>query len=206
MDIQNLLGNLMTPQTISQLSQNIGGADPNATAQATEGILHSLLNAVNKNAQNEEGASNLQNALSKDHDGSLLDNLSDFLQGNTGGLNPSAINGAGILKHMLGDKQSSLLDLVSSNSGLNNNQTANLMTTLAPIVMGFLGRQQASQPNAGGSGIAGLLGNLVQSQLSNSSQNSSNPLIGMATKFLDKDGDGSILDDLAGGLGNMFKK
>ena len=77
------------------------------------------------------------------------------------------------------------------------------MMTLAPIVMGMLGKQKRQQGLDIG-GLAGLLSNSVNQQRS-----SGNPMLDMANRFLDQDGDGSALDDVAsmvgkGLLGKLF--
>ena len=77
------------------------------------------------------------------------------------------------------------------------------MIKLAPMVMGVLA-QQKQQQGLDASGLAGMLGGAVQTQ-------NANPLMQMATRFLDKDNDGSVVDDLMGMvgsrlLGGMFGK
>jgi hypothetical protein len=105
------------------------------------------------------------------------------------------LNGAGILNHLLGERQSGAVDMISKMSGLDSSQTGNLMTMLAPMVMGMLGKQKQQQ-GLDVSGLAGMLTHTVTSQ-----KQSNNPLMNLATNFLDKDGDGSILDDVAGMVG-----
>ncbi len=79
-------------------------------------------------------------------------------------------------------------------------QVAKLLITLAPIVMGFLGKQKKEQGlNAGG--ISDLLTGQQQQ-----AQSSGNPMIDMASKMLDQDGDGSVVDDLASMAANYFLK
>ena len=48
-----------------------------------------------RNTSNQQGAESLHNALQKDHDGSILDNLGGFLN------NAQSGPGAGILRHVL---------------------------------------------------------------------------------------------------------
>ncbi len=197
MDLMELLGNTIDGNVINQLSQNIGGS-PEQTQQATQGILTTLLGALSNNASTPEGAQNLTNALEKDHDGSILSDIAGFLGGNSQANQSSTGNGMGILNHILGDKIGSVTNMISNVSGLDGNQTGNLMSQLAPLLMGVLG-QSKQQGGLDVSGLASILGGTVQNQQQN------NPLMQMATKFLDQDGDGSVMDDLLN-IGMKFLK
>ncbi|MEM8908750.1 MAG: DUF937 domain-containing protein, partial [Bacteroidota bacterium] len=167
------------------------------------GILSTLMSAMAKNASTPDGASALANALDNDHDGSVIDNLTDLLGGATQPQNTRATNGTGILKHVLGGKQSGAIDMISKMSGLSSGNTGNLMTMLAPMVMGMLGKEKRNQGLDGG-GIADFLTSSVQSA---TNQRQEMSIVG---KFLDQDGDGSMLDDIAGMgmnlLGKFLKK
>ncbi len=190
----------MGDNVVDQLSNQIGGADRAQTATAAQSIVSTLLAGLAKNASTPEGAASLNNALERDHDGSLLDNLMGMLGGGGQAAAPApeqsrALNGAGILNHILGPNQSGAIDMISKMSGLDSSKTGNLMTTLAPMVMSMLG-QQKKQQGLDVAGIAGLLTNSVGQQ-----KQAGNPLMDMATRFLDKDGDGSVMDDVAGMVG-----
>lgn len=199
----DLLQGHLDDNVVDQLSNQIGGADRQQTATAAQSIVSTLLSGLAKNASTPEGAASLNNALERDHDGSLLDNLMGLIGGQAAEQNPRAANGAGIISHILGDRQSGVIDMVSKMSGLDSSKTSNLMTTLAPMVMSMLG-QQKRQQGLDIEGLAGLLNGSVNQQ-----RQAGNPLMDMANRFLDKDGDGSALDDVAnmvgkGLLGKLF--
>ena len=65
------------------------------------------------------------------------------------------------------------------------------------MVMGVLGQQNQQQGGMNASGLASMLGGAVQTQ-------SSNPLMQMATQFLDKNHDGSMVDDILGMVGSKL--
>lgn len=199
MDLNALLQGQLPSGLAEQLSQQIGG-DQQQTATAASGILNTLLGGLAKNASSEDGANAIANALDKDHDGSIFDNLSGLLSGQQ---QSGAMNGAGILQHILGGKSDGAADLISQMSGLSSGQTGNLMQLLAPMLMGALG--QAKQQNGlDAGGLTSLLGGLVSQQ---SGATASNPMLGLVSQFLDKDNDGSIMDDVAGMvMNNLFKK
>ena len=141
-NLMDLLQGQLTEGLVDQLSQQLGGADKQQTASAASGILSTLMSAMAKNAATPEGASSLANALDSDHDGSILDNIGDILGGATQPQNTKTTNGAGILKHVLGGKQAGAIEMISKMSGLDSGNTGNLMSMMAPIVMGMLGKQK----------------------------------------------------------------
>lgn len=203
MNIMDMLQGQLSGGLVDQLSQQIGGADREQTATAASGIVTTLISALARNASSEDGAAALSNALDRDHDGGILDNLMGMLSGNVQPQNERAANGTGILNHILGDRQGGVSNMVSQMSGLNNNQTSQLMTMLAPVVMGMLGKTKRENGLDVG-GLASLLNGTV------SQQQNSNPTMALVTSFLDQDGDGNIMDDVANMgmkfLGGLFKK
>ena len=192
MDLMSLLQGHLTPEIINQMSQETGAA-PEQTATAAEGVLSTLLGGLAKNAQGG-GADGLLSALDRDHDGSILNDVMGLISGGGQATTPSTMNGAGIVSHVLGDQAGGAAEMISKATGVNENGVLGMMVKLAPLVMGVLG-QQKQQQGLDASGLAGLLGGSVQQQ-------SSNPLMQMATRFLDKDGDGSMVDDIMGMVGS----
>lgn len=117
---------------------------------AVTAALSVLTGAMAKNAAKPEGAASLNAALEKDHDGSILDKVQDFI-GNAG-----AGPGAGILGHVLGKKEPAVTTAIGRETGLNKAQTTGLLTTLAPLLMGALGKMKREQ-GLDSSGVAGAL-------------------------------------------------
>lgn len=195
----DLLQSQLSDGLIDQLSKQIG-APQQQTRSAADSILSSMISGLAKNAQQPGGADALANALDNDHDGSLLDNLNDLIGGKAQQINPRAANGAGILKHVLGGKQSNVMDMVSQISGLGQGKTGNLMAMLAPIVMGMLGKQK-KQNNMDAGGIASILAGALGQQQQRGGMASS-----LIKGILDRDGDGSAIDDVAKIGMNIFSK
>ncbi len=205
LNLIDLLQGQLPDQMLDQLSNQIGSADRQQTATAASGIVATLVSALARNASSERGAQSLANALDSDHDGSILENLAGLLGGGQVPAQQSrALNGAGILKHILGDRQGSAIEMISQMSGLNSNQTGSMMQMLAPVVMGLLGKTKREQ-GLDVSGLVNLLSGTAQSR-----QAQSNPAMRMVTMLLDRDRDGSAMDDIAriglNVLGNLFKK
>jgi hypothetical protein len=204
-DLLNLLQSQMNDDSFMQnLSQQIGGADTQQTKMAASGIMTTLLGALAKNASTPEGAQSLNNALEKDHDGSILDDVMGMLSGNAQPQNQRMLNGAGILNHLLGGKQNNAVNMISQVSGLDQNKTGNLMQMLAPVIMGALGKTKRQNGLDIGD-LAGLLSGSFSQQKQQTSISS-----GLINSLLDQDGDGSVTDDIANigfkMLGNLFKR
>lgn len=203
-NLMEMLQGQLSDNLVDQLSRQIGGADREKTALAANGVLSALVTQMARNASTPEGASSLANALDRDHDGSVLDDLMGMIGGGARQTDNRTLNGEGIVNHVLGDRQNNVLDMISKMSGLDKGSAGNLMTTLAPIVMGMLGKQKREQ----GLDIGGLA-NLLTGEL-NQQRQSNNPAMSMIARFIDADGDGDIKDDIANMgmkfLGNLFKK
>lgn len=190
----DLLNGQLSDGLIESMASQLGGADKKQTADATSAIISMMTKALAKNSASPEGRSALAGALDRDHDGSILDDLMGYATGSMQQQpqNTSMLNGAGILKHILGGKQNGAIDMISQMSGLGKGQTGNLMAMLAPVIMGMLGKQK-KQNNLDGGGLFDILNNTVQSQASNKRKEMS-----MFEKFIDQDGDGQIMDDVTG--------
>jgi hypothetical protein len=195
MNLTNLLGEALGGGTVNQISQAIG-ADESTTSNAIQAALPMLLGGLARNSQSEDGASSLLNALNKDHDGSVLDDLGGLIATAAGGGGA----GAGILGHIFGGQQPRIEQGVSAASGLDMSKVGPLLMMLAPIVMGALGRANQQQGGMDTSSLAGLLGG-TQQQITAGS-----PMLGMLNNLLDRDGDGSAVDDLLGMAGQFFSR
>ncbi len=163
MDLMQILQSQLSDDMLDQLSQQIG-ADKEQTATAANGIFATLVGGLANNASNESGLTSLGAALDRDHDGSILDDLMGMVGGMMQGGDAApaaggALNGAGILGHILGDRQETAAQQISQSSGLNIGQIMKLMPILAPIVMGVLGRAK----NSGGLDLGGLANILMGS-------------------------------------------
>jgi hypothetical protein len=191
--LMDLVMQMVGGDTTKQIGQQLG-ADEQATQAGISAALPLLLTALARNSSNPIGASALHDALSKDHDGSILEDLGGFLG------NAQAGPGAGILRHLMGEQQPLAQQALSKASGLDTGRASELLMMLAPVVMGALGRTQR-QNDLDASGIAGLLGR-EREGLTQASPGR----MGLATRLLDRDGDGSIVEELGRIAGTLFGK
>ena len=85
-------------------------------------------------------------------------------------------------------------------SGLDAGSVANILKVAAPILMGVLGKQKKEQNVSNSGDLTGLLGGLLGGNEAKNEQN-------FLEQILDADGDGSVVDDVAGMLlGGSSKK
>jgi hypothetical protein len=145
----------LSDDRVQRISNRIG-SDPTQTRAAIDEAVPMLLSALGAEAQDPEAAPGLQRALAEDHNGSLLDELDDYLDGNVSG---RQADGTGILEHVLGDRRPVAEEAVAKKSGLDMGAIGSLLVTLAPIVMNMLGRRQ--QHGGGGMGLDDLLGSVL---------------------------------------------
>ena len=192
MNLEALLG-LLQGQDLGKLAEQVGGNE----GQVKSGVMAALpamLTALSKNTGTEKGAEELNNALEKKHDGSILDNLSGYLS------NPDLKDGAGILNHLFGSQTSNVANAVSQSSGLDSNGSMKMLQMLAPVLMGMLG-QQKKQNNLDAEGI----GNLTSMLASNfGSEAGASGIMDVVTNLLDANKDGNVMDDIMGMVGKIF--
>jgi hypothetical protein len=181
--MDNLLQTLsssLDDKTLRQISSTLG-ADEGQTERAISAALPMLIGALGRNTATPEGAQSLTNALARDHDGSILNNLAGQLT------QPSTLqDGMGILGHILGGKQDAVQTGLSQVSGLDKNSTGQLLMMLAPVLLGALGKVQREENLE-----PGQVATLLQKEREKAESN-----LGGLASLLDMDGDGSVVDDL----------
>lgn len=192
--IMDLVTQAMGGDATKQIGRQLG-ADEGSTNAAISTALPVLLAALAKNASSPEGAQALHGALERDHDGSILNDLGGYLGNASQG--PGG-PGADILRHVLGGQQAPAQQAIAGASGLDSSRSGQLLAMLAPIVMGALGKAQR-QTGADAAGVARILGGERQHL-----EQAAPDMMGIATKLLDKDGDGSIVNELGGIAGKLF--
>ncbi len=195
--ILDLLGSDLGKTIISGVAGQTG-QDENKTSSVLTMALPVLMQAMKRNASTPQGAEGLLGALNSKHDGSILDNLGGLFGG---GVDSNVIeDGSKILGHVLGGKQQHVESALGAKAGMDAGSVAQILKVAAPILMGVLGKQSRQQNVNNSSGIEGLLGGLLGG---NSKQQEQSFL----ESILDADGDGSVIDDVAGMvLGGNKKK
>lgn len=195
--ILDLLNSDLGKTIISGVAGSTGN-DSNKTSSVLTMALPVLMKAMQRNASTPQGAEGLMGALSGKHNGSILDNLGGLFGG---GVDDNVKqDGQKILGHVLGAKQQGVEKILGEKSGLDASSVANILKVAAPILMGVLGNQAKQQNVSSSNGIGDLLGGMIGGSSADKEQS-------FLESILDADGDGSIVDDVAGMvLGNASKK
>ena len=164
------------------------GQSKSKTSNLLTMALPVLMQAMKRNASSSEGASGIMGALQK-HDGSILDNLGGLFSG--GNINAVSKDGGKILGHLLGNKQENVQNALSQTSGIDASSVGETLKVAAPILMGLLGKQQRQSNVISSSGLQDLLGGMIGNNAADQNQS-------FLESILDADGDGSVIDDIAG--------
>ena len=191
MSLLDMLQQRLGGDAVNQISKQLG-TDPTTTQTAIAAALPMLVGALARNAQDPGKAGALANALGR-HDGSVLDDVAGYLgRGSTG-------EGDGILGHVLGGRKETVQTGLGQAAGLDPAKAGTLLAMLAPLVMGALGKAQREKGLDTG-GLAGMLGSEQQR-----AADAAPGVMGMLTSLLDRDHDGSVMDDIGGMLGRLGK-
>lgn len=189
--LTEMLMNQLAGGALSQISGKIG-ADQSTTSKALQIALPLLVSALARNSSTPTGAEALDQAIAKDHDGSILDNLGGFFG------NPEAANGAGILGHVLGARRDVAENGLAQSTGLDPGAAGQLLETVAPLVLAALGKAKQQQ-GLDAAGLSEFLGSQNQQ-----AQAAAPGMMGMLGNLLDSNKDGSVLDDVTRIAGKFF--
>ncbi len=174
------------------IAQRFGVSESTANTAVQIGV-PLILAALARNASQPQEAENLHQAVANDHDGSIFNNLTGYLQ------NPQSANGAGILGHVFGNQRPAIESNLAQATGMDQSSAGGLLETLAPLVMGSLGQAQ-QQNGLDASGLSDLLNNQQQQAQANAPD-----AMGMLSSILDRNQDGSSMDDLQRMAASFFK-
>jgi hypothetical protein len=189
-DLISSLLEALGPRAVPNLANPIG-AQPDRTQLAIQAALPILVGALARNASEPEGAARLHRAIEEDH--SALE-LPDVL----GSVSAGGGDGKGILRHVLGARQSSAAEGVSQASGLGRGQALQLLTMLAPLVLNFLA-QRTRRGGMSPQGLGALLGQQHQNLADSGGLGGR-----LMSAVLDRDGDGDVdFSDILGAAGRL---
>jgi hypothetical protein len=182
-----MLASQLGGPVVQQISQQIG-ADQGTTKSAVGMALPMLLSAMGNNATTPEGA-NAINQVTQGQDGSILDNLLGFV----GTAGAAGMGGALLSQVLGGGGQNEIANNISQQTGMDNGTVGQILGILTPIIIAAIGKF-SQQGGIDPSGIVQTLGGA----------GGGNDLIGMATKMLDADGDGNVIEDIGNIIGKIF--
>ena len=148
-----------------------------------------IISYLKNKSQDANEAEALNNALDKDHDGSILNNPTSAVE--------REAEGNSILDHIFGGQKATVENQLSQNTGISMDKIGPILAMLAPVIMGYIGQQkQANGVNAGGLGdlLGGILGGAQQQ-----TQQSNDPLSSILGSVL-----GGATQQSGGGLGDYL--
>ncbi len=178
--IMDMITQQMGSGMIQEMAKKMGG-DSEGIKRASAAAVPMILAALKRNASSRQGAESLASALDKKHSGDgILGNLGSLLGGS------GMQDGSKILGHVFGGKKDSMAQQLGKATGLGGQGAGDLMSMLAPMVMGALGKAK-QQGNHGVSGLQDLL-----AQEHQTIQKRQPKQLGMIEGMLDSDGDGDV--------------
>ena len=179
----NLLDAIMNSHqgaAVQQAGASVG-LGPGQTATALAALVPALADGFKRNAGSVDGLAGLIGALANGQHQRYLDTPAILTQ-------PGAIpEGNGILGHVLGSRDASrqVATQAAAQTGISAEVLKRLLPLAATLVMGALAQQRTAAPPAGAAASGGLAG--------------------MFGSLLDRDRDGSVIDDVASMLGKFMK-
>lgn len=162
------------------------GLEEGQAQSAIQALLPALAGGLQNNVQQEGGLESLLGALTGGSHQQYLDDPSTLANEST------RDDGNAILGHLLGSKDASrqVAAQASAQTGIGTDIMKQMLPVVASLAMGALSKHSASSnlasvaPGSGAGGIMGLLGG-----------------------FLDQNKDGSMVDDVIGGIaGQLFRR
>ncbi|MGJ1391658.1 DUF937 domain-containing protein [Sphingobacterium spiritivorum] len=188
-------------KVITALARKLGISETKAKWMVAIAVPLMIAALKYNSSKKSEQAESLNNALDNKHTGDALDRVDQIV---TDG--PSEDDDK-IINHMFGKNSDQVKNEIASKTGISSETVGTVLSTLAPIVMAYIGKEKAAQSNSGG--IGDLLGGLLNGGASDSAsangqqqQSSGGGIADLVSGFFDKNKDGNFLDDIAG----MFTK
>ncbi len=140
---------LVTKLPIDQIAAQLG-VDKETAAAATREASEALVQGMKANAQDQAGAESLAKAIAA-HAKQVADKTVDDIDV----ANIDTADGEKIVKNVFGDNEEQVVNQLGGLGG-GSNLFKSLLPMLAPIVMGYLGKQLAGGGGGGGGASAAL--------------------------------------------------
>jgi hypothetical protein len=159
-DLMQMIKSAATQQIMNKLGGSLG-LDSGKTSKAFDTGAAAILGGILNKAQSADGARSVLD-LAKNTDFSVLDKLGDLVGGSGASADQFQKMGGGILDSLLGGNKGGMLSVLAKALGMDSSMIGKLLSMIAPIVMGILGKQIKSQ-GLDVSGLTSLLGSQKKS-------------------------------------------
>jgi len=153
-----------------------------------------VISYLRNKSQDQNEAEALNSALDRDHDGSILDNPMQA--------EARQQEGGSILDHIFGQQKTSVENSLSEQTGISMNKIGPILSMLAPLIMGYIGREK-QQNNVGAGGLGDLLGGILggaQNQVRQQDNNPLNDILGQVLGGGQQQASNNPLNDILGGV------
>ncbi|CAH0228037.1 DUF937 domain-containing protein [Chryseobacterium sp. WG14] len=191
--IDLLTGN--TSNQVAEQAENKFGISKNQVIALLAVATPLIISYLRNKSQDAKEAEALNNALDKDHNGSILDDASQ--------VEARQAEGGSILDHIFGGQKSTVENQLSQNTGISIDKLGPILAMLAPVVMGYIG-QQKQQNNVGAGGLGDLLGGILGNASNQAQTQQSSPLNDILGSVLGNGGQsqssGNPLNDILGSV------
>jgi len=193
--IDLLTGN--TGNQVAERAESKFGIDRNQIIALLAVAAPLIISYLRKKSQDTQEAESLNAALDKDHDGSILNDVNQA--------EARQSEGNSILTHIFGGEKNNVENQLSQKTGVSIDKIGPVLSMLAPIIMGYIGKEK-QQNNVGAGGLGGLLDGILGNASDQAKNQQSNPLNDVIGNILGNGNSGSSsnpLNDIIGSvLGN----
>jgi len=183
-----------TGNQVAEQAENKFGISKNQIIALLAVATPLVINYLRNKSQDSNEAEALNNALDKDHDGSILNDPSQ--------LEARQNEGGSILSHIFGNQKSTVENQLSQNTGISIDKIGPVLAMLAPVIMGYIGKEK-QQNNVGAGGLGDLLGGILGGAQNQAQQQQSNPLNDILGSVLgggQSQSSGNPLNDILGSV------
>lgn len=190
--IDLLTGN--TGNQVAEQAENKFGISKNQIIALLAVATPLVISYLRNKSQDNKEAEALNNALDKDHDGSILNDTSQ--------LEARQSEGGSILSHVFGSEKGNVENQLSQNTGISIDKIGPILAMLAPVIMGYIGKEK-QQNNVGAGGLGDLLDGILGGAQNQAQQQQSSPLNDILGSVLgggQSQSSGNPLNDILGSV------
>ncbi len=187
-----LTGN--TSNQVAEKAENKFGISRNQIIALLAVAAPLIISYLRNKSQDAKEAEALNNALDKDHDGSILNDSSQ--------LEARESEGGSILGHIFGGDKQNVENQLSQNTGISIDKIGPVLAMLAPVIMGYIGKEK-QQSNVGAGGLGDLLGGILGNASNQAQTQQSSPLNDILGSVLgggQSQSSGNPLNDILGSV------
>lgn len=179
---------------VASQAENKFGIDKNQIIALLAVSAPLVISYLKKKAQDDPNeAEALNSALDKDHDGSILNDPAQAAARQD--------EGNSILSHIFGGQKSQVQNQLSQKTGISIDKIGPVLAMLAPLIMGYIGKQKQSGGVSSGGGLGDLLGGILGGAQTQAQAEPSNPLNDILGSVLGGgSSSGNALNDMLGGF------